>query len=126
MSLDEFLFGKAAGYLKKKKNAAQDIKNQTVKLEMVKEKLTIISRALTGFPIEIFPAEKEGGYKGSNYFLPASFSKFSTQRENERFYIFRTFYMSVQKSLSINWYEDPEPTTETKRKKARNNKKTTY
>jgi nitric oxide reductase NorD protein len=118
MSFDEYLFGKAAGYLKKKKLAALDVENRTAKLELVRDKLTIISRALTGSPIEIFPAEREGGYKGNNFFLPISFSKFLTQQENISFYFFRTLYLAIQKKLSINWYESTEPTTETAQQKA--------
>ena len=118
MSFDEFLFGKAAGYLKKKKLAALTIENRTAKLEQLRDKLTIIARALTGHAIEVFPAEREGGYKGNNFFLPISFSHFPTQTENISFYIFRTLYLSTQKKLSINWYEATEPTLETAQLKA--------
>ncbi len=118
MSFDEFLFGKAAGYLKKKKLAALTIENRTAKLEQVRDKLTIIARALTGSAIEIFPAEREGGYKGNNFFLPTAFSHFSTQTENVSFYIFRTLYLSAQKKLAINWFEAIELTLETAQQKA--------
>lgn len=112
MSFDEFIFGKVATYLKRKKLAAADIDNRTVKLEHLKDKLTIISRALTGSPIEIFAAEREGGYKGSNFFLPAAFSMFPTLEENSSYYLFRVLYLATQKKLSVNWFEEAEPTLE--------------
>ncbi|MDQ3108615.1 MAG: VWA domain-containing protein [Bacteroidota bacterium] len=103
MGLDEYLFGKAARYFKKKKLAEFDSQSRIVKLEDIKQRLTILSRALTGQPIEIFPAEREGGYKNNNFFLPGSFSKFATYEKNTSYYLFRILYLSVQKKLNLNW-----------------------
>ena len=65
--------------------------------------MTILARALTGNPIEIFPAEREGGYKNNNFFLPISFAELSTKEDNLTFYLFRILYLSVQQRLNLNW-----------------------
>lgn len=118
MSLDEYLFGKALRFLKQKKNSASANDSRLVKLESIREKLTIISSALTGAAIEIFPAEREGGYKGNNFFLPEMFSLLPTPEENLRFYLYRVLYLSMQKKLGINWFEPGEPLLEIARQKA--------
>jgi nitric oxide reductase NorD protein len=72
-----------------------------------------MARALTGNPIEIFPAEREGGYKNNNFFLPISFSEFPTIEENLTFYHFRILFLSVQQRLNLNWIaETTEPSLE--------------
>ena len=71
MSLDEYIYGKIAKFLKvKRKKAILDAEN-TVKLEDVVQRLTIFSRAVTGSPIDIYPAKREGGYKIIIYFYLA-------------------------------------------------------
>lgn len=112
MSLDEFLFGKAANYFKKKKLKAQDLKDRTVHLNNIKDKLTLVARAVTGYPIDIYPAEREGGYKNNSFFLPQTFSIFNTAEENTSFYLYRTLYLSIQKQLCINWLNPEEPSAE--------------
>ena len=91
MSLDEFLFGKIARYFKDRKKAAAHVQDRTVQLADIKNRLTLLARSLTGQAIEIFPAEREGGYKGNNFFLPTTFSHFSTVEENLSFYFFEYF-----------------------------------
>jgi len=105
MSLDEYIYGKIAKFLKvKRKKAILDAEN-TVKLEDVVQRLTIFSRAVTGSPIDIYPAKREGGYKNNNLFLPSFYSEFETYEDNLSFYLFRVLYLSIQKSLNINWQE---------------------
>ncbi|MBL7785285.1 MAG: VWA domain-containing protein [Chitinophagales bacterium] len=104
MSLDEFLFGKIARYFKDRKKAAAHVQDRTVQLADIKNRLTLLARSLTGQAIEIFPAEREGGYKGNNFFLPTTFSHFSTVEENLSFYFFRIFYLSEQKNNALNWF----------------------
>ena len=111
MALDEYLFGKAARYFKNKKLASLDVANRTVKLESIKGKLTIMASALTGEAIEIFPAEREGGYKGNNFFLPTAFSTCQTFKENLAYYHFRICYLSMQQKLRINWFESQSIST---------------
>ncbi len=112
MGLDEYLFGKAAKYFKHKKQAALESRNRNVKLEDIKQRLTLLACALTACSIELFPAEKEGGYKNSIFFLPASCSKFADREQNTSFYLFRVLYLSIQKKLDLNWNGKEEQSTE--------------
>lgn len=108
MALDEYLFGKAANYFRKNKKVSAEITERTVHLDTIKQRLIIIARAITGCAIEIFPAEKEGGYKENNYFLPSSFALFPEQKLNLAFYFFRVLYLSTQKKLGLNWFGTEE------------------
>jgi nitric oxide reductase NorD protein len=122
MSLDEFLFGRAAGYFKKKKIDTLHVINRTVYLDSMKDTLTIIARAVSGSPVDIYPAEREGGYKGNNFFLPQSCSLYSDAEANRTFYLFRTLYLCIQKQLALNWWLPDEPGTEMARKEAFNHR----
>ena len=101
--IDEYIVGKFFKHLKKSKKVDPEILARTVALNEIKPRLTILARALTGKPIEIFPAEREGGYKNNNFFLPISFSKLPTKKDNLTFYLFRILYLSVQQRLNLNW-----------------------
>lgn len=101
--LDEYLVGKFFKQLKKSRKIDPKIVARTVLLNDVKSRLTILARALTGDPIDIYPAEREGGYKNNNFFLPISFSELETTNENLTFYLFRVVYLSIQKRLGFNW-----------------------
>ncbi len=118
MALDEYLYGKVANYFKKSKKVSAATAERTVSLEDIKPRLTILSRAITGTAIEIYPAEREGGYKQNNFFLPASFSLFSSYQHNLSFYFFRTLYLAVQKKLDLNWYGIAEQPLKTAQQKA--------
>lgn len=100
---DEYLYSKVVSFLKRRKKNAQETLEHAVKLEDIKQRLTIFSRAITGQAIEIFEAEREGGYKNNSFFLPARFSEFQTLEQNTKFYIFRIVYLSVQKNLNLNF-----------------------
>jgi nitric oxide reductase NorD protein len=104
--IDEYLVGKFFKHLKKRKKINPEIEARTVFLNEIKSRLTILARALTGNPIEIFPAEREGGYKNNNFFLPISFAELSTLEENLTFYHFRILFLSVQQRLNYNWTAD--------------------
>ena len=101
--IDEYIVGKFFKHLKKSKKISPEILARTVMLTSIKPRLTILARALTGNPIEIFPAEREGGYKNNNFFLPISFAELSTKEDNLTFYLFRILYLSVQQRLNLNW-----------------------
>ena len=108
--IDEYLVGKFFKHLKSRKKVSPEIEARTVTLAEIKSRLTIMARALTGKPIEIFPAEREGGYKNNNFFLPISFAEFPTLEENLTFYHFRMLYLCVQQRLNYNWTsEEIEP-----------------
>ncbi|MEO5602743.1 MAG: VWA domain-containing protein [Cyclobacteriaceae bacterium] len=103
MALDEFLFGKISRHFRNRKIDKLRNDERVVFLERFKPKFTIIARALTGEPIDIYTAEQEGGYRDQNFFLPASISFFSTREDNFQFYLFRIFFLTIQKKLSFNW-----------------------
>ena len=85
---DEYIFTKLAYYFKRKKLKKQESKANTVSLSDLKPRLTIFARAITGNAIELFEAEREGGYKNNNFFLPSKFSELPTIDENISFYLF--------------------------------------
>ncbi len=117
--IDEYLVGKFFKHLKNRKKINPEIEAKTIFLADIKVRLTIMARALTGNPIEIFPAEREGGYKNNNFFLPISFSEFPTIEENLTFYHFRILFLSVQQRLNLNWItEATESSLELSQQKA--------
>jgi len=118
MALDEYLYGKIANFFKKRKKTGLEEANHAVKLEEIKQRLTIFSRAITGEPIDIYHAEREGGYKNNNFFLPAIYAEFKTEAENLSYYLYRILYLSVQKNLKINWHEGVEHPIEQSRREA--------
>lgn len=101
MPLDEYLFGRLVTYLKRKKQAAES-QACRVDLDDVKQRLTILARAISGDAIEIFPAEREGGYKQHNFFLPVSCSFFPTIEDNLAFYFYRVIFLHIQRQLGLN------------------------
>ncbi|MGL2962799.1 nitric oxide reductase activation protein NorD [Flavobacterium sp. RSB2_4_14] len=102
MDLDELLFGTVSKYFKKRNKKKILLDNNAVFLKDVKSRLTILARAITGNPIEIFPAEREGGCKNNNYFLPIYFNEFSSKDANLEYYFFRILFLSIQSELKIN------------------------
>lgn len=109
LELDEILYARFLRYFKKRRlNDAELLRKQVV-LEDIRPRLTLLSRAICGDAIEVYPAEREGGYKDHNFFLPTEFSMFDEQEDNYQFYVFRVAYMSIQRQLNLNWNkEDPE------------------
>ncbi|RXP56153.1 VWA domain-containing protein [Lutibacter sp. HS1-25] len=105
---DEYLFTKLAYYFKRRSKRKQEDIAHAVYLNDIKPRLTILSRAITGQTIEIYEAEREGGYKNNNFFLPSTFSDFPSTDENIAFYLFRILYLSVQKNLNLNWNDNIE------------------
>lgn len=106
LELDEIIYSRFVKFLNKRKQNNAEVLAKKVSLTDVKPKLTLIARAMCGVPVEIFPAEKEGGYKDYNFFLPIDCALFSTKEENEQFYLFRTLYLSTQFQLDLNWTKD--------------------
>jgi nitric oxide reductase NorD protein len=119
MPLDEYIFGKFANYFKNNKKYSKEDIERGVYLSEIKSKLTILSRATTGRAIQIFPAEKEGGYKNDSFFLPISFSAFSTKQLNLSYYLYRILYLSIQKKLNLNWEANDEQSVEVSQLKAK-------
>lgn len=100
---DEYIFTKFARYFKRRKKNREANLAQAITLESIKGRLTIIARALTGQAIEIYEAEREGGFKNNNFFLPTSYAEFGTAKENISFYLFRILYLTIQKEKKLNW-----------------------
>lgn len=113
---DEYIFTKLAYYFKRKKLKKQETLVHRVLLSDLKPRLTLIARAVTGKSIEIFEAEREGGYKNNNFFLPTEFSEFQSVNENISFYLFRVLYLSVQMNLKLNWNDESEHELQDSRK----------
>jgi nitric oxide reductase NorD protein len=105
---DEYLFTKLAFYFKRRSKRKQEDIAHAVHLNDIKPRLTIFSRAITGKAIEIFEAEREGGYKNNNFFLPATFADLPSTDENIAFYLFRILYLSIQKNLDLNWNDNQD------------------
>ena len=103
---DEYIFTKFAHFFKRRSKNKQADLSQAVRLTEIKSRLVIFARAITGKPIEIFEAEREGGYKNNNFFLPSVITEFPTPEENSSFYLFRILYLSVQKTLNLNWTDN--------------------
>lgn len=109
MDLDEYIFEKITKYFKKRSKTATKENRHRVTLEEIRPRLTLMARALTGLPIEVFPAEREGGYKNYNFFLPSSVTLFTTADENLSFYFYRIVYLAVQQRLDLNWHDTSPP-----------------
>ncbi len=105
---DEYIFTKFAFFFKKRKKKREAELGYAVNLIDIKPRLTIFARAITGESIEIYEAEREGGYKNNNFFLPKKVVEFNTLEENLSFYLFRVLYLSIQKNQNLNWTDDNE------------------
>ncbi|HNO48764.1 MAG TPA: VWA domain-containing protein, partial [Chitinophagales bacterium] len=105
MEIDEIIYSKVLRFFKNRKENNAEVLNRKVLLSDLKPRLTLIARAICGTAIEIFPAEREGGFKNDNFFLPISVALFQSKEENIQFYIFRTIYLCVQKQLEFNCTE---------------------
>lgn len=107
MELDQILFKRFYNFYKKFtiKTDEEEL-TRTVFLEPLKPRLTILARALTGIPNEIITSEREGGWSGTNFYLPEKISFNTTLEDNINYYLFRTLYLSVQQKLRLNWKDD--------------------
>lgn len=116
---DEYIFTQFAHYFKRRRKKREAAIANAVNLNDIKSRLTIFARAITGKPIEVFDAEREGGYKNNNFFLPATFSVFPSIEENTSFYLFRILYLSIQSNLNLNWNDDQEHELKESQQKAK-------
>jgi nitric oxide reductase NorD protein len=103
MELDQYLFKKSWTLLKRliESKPSQQYLESVVRLEDYSSEFTILARALTGKPIEILPAEREGGTSGVLFFLPREYSHTNSKRHNLDFFIFRIVYLSLQVQYGI-------------------------
>ena len=108
MELDQLIFQKLFRFYKKQKKVDPLVSARTVKLAELQPKLIILARALTGKPIDIFTASRDGGWQNNTFYLPQSFDKLATVEENIQFYIFRLCYLYVQQKLNLNWQPETD------------------
>ncbi|MGB0882733.1 MAG: nitric oxide reductase activation protein NorD, partial [Vicingaceae bacterium] len=109
MEIDQVIFKKLHKFYQKVTTKVDpEVEARTVFLEPLKPRLTILSRALTGHQNEIITSEREGGWSGLKFYLPASSGIFNDVNENINYYIFRVLYLSVQQQLMLNWSTDEE------------------
>ena len=116
MELDQYLFKKSWDLLKRlttSKPSPQYLES-VVRLEEISSELTLLARALTGMPIELLPAEREGGCSGLLFFLPREYSHTNSWQFNREFYIFRILYMVLQIQYRILREEDNKSKSEKK------------
>ncbi len=115
---DAYIFTKFANYFKRRKKVKEANLVHAVNLEDIKSRLTVFARAITGKSIDIYVAEREGGYKNNNFFLPKTIVFFPTTEENISFYLFRVLYLSIQKNQNLNWFDETEHNLEESQEKA--------
>jgi nitric oxide reductase NorD protein len=102
MEADQLIFKKVIDLFKRLKKTDPGVLGRTANLDVMNGRLTIIATALCGKKIEVFPAELEGGFKDSFFYLPVSFSKLPTLEENVKFFIYRVVFLSVQFEKQFN------------------------
>ncbi len=115
---DEFIFSKIAHFFKRRQKKKEDNSAHIVFLKDISPRLTILARALTGKAIQIYPAEREGGYKNNAFFLPQKIHFFNACQDNLFFYLFRVLFLSIQKELQLNWQDKLDHTTASSQKMA--------
>ncbi|PJZ26437.1 hypothetical protein CH352_07665 [Leptospira hartskeerlii] len=105
MGWEEFIFKKTYNTVRELFSSEKDpfLKAKIVKLSELKPRLSILAKSLTGENIEIFPAEREGGFQDQIYFLPGSYSHGPDTFSNLQFYMFRILYISEQRKLGFHW-----------------------
>ena len=110
MELDQILFKKFTSFINKIKNKpSQEEELKTVYLNDCRNELTILAQLLTGKPIKIITAEREGGWKDLCFYLPEKLYLLTHKTDNEKLYWFRVFYMAT---LFNNYFklETPDET----------------
>ncbi len=118
MELDQLLFKKVFDYFSKRRQVGLENATHAVNLEEVSSRFVILSRALCAESIEIFSSEREGGWKDNLFFLPKEITLFPSEELNLQFYIFRMFYLSIQKELRYNWSHFETHSTQESQQKA--------
>lgn len=120
MELDQIVFKKVYDFIRKIRTPKADaeVELRTAYLVEIKPRLTTLARALTGKAIELFTAEREGGWAGLAFFLPERYAHAATLQENVDFYVFRVCFLSMQQSLGLNWHTHDQHTIEESRRRA--------
>lgn len=121
MELDQYLFKKALTFFRRLRETPvpPEVVARTARLDALLPRLTTVARALTGEAMTVQAAEREGGWRGGAFLLPAAMAQCPTAELNEQYYIFRVCFMAAQRSLGHNWAEGETRTPEESRSKAR-------
>lgn len=118
MDLDEIIYSAVLKLIKKRKDKRSVIPEEQVHLNDIRTRLKIIATAFCNTVIEIYDAEREGGYKGDVFFLPVHCNLWTSSELNFKFYLFRTIYLAVQRNLRINWFDEFKHSDDESRLKA--------
>ncbi len=118
MDIEQLIFKRLINFFKKNKEESQEVIDRTVDLATLYPRLSLISRAITGENIEVIGSEREGGWKDDIFFLPKSISLFEDIDLNINFYLFRVFYLSIQKKAHYNWKYNEDFSIEESQQKA--------
>lgn len=119
MEVDQLIFKRLHKFYRRiTTKIDEEVEARTVYLEPLKPRLTILSRALSGYQNEIITSEREGGWSGLKFYLPESIAIFNSIDENINFYVFRVLYLSVQQKMRLNWENDEEQKASVSQKEA--------
>lgn len=118
MDVEQLIFKKLLDFFKKNTVISEEEQTRTVSLATLLPRLSLISRALTGENVEVIGSEREGGWKDDIFFLPKTVSLFEDVQMNINFYLFRVFYLSIQKKAHYNWKYNEDFSTEISQEKA--------
>ncbi len=93
MELDQIIFKRFLHFYKKARSRQDpELEQRTARLSLLAQRLTVLARALSAVPAEVYTAEEEGGMKDRFLFLPATMALFPSLDMNVNYYLFRTFY----------------------------------
>ncbi len=123
MELDQLLFKRIYKYYTKVINRTEEIRKGEVLLEPLKPRLILLSRALTGRANDVVTSEREGGWSGLKFYLPARICFSENEEKNIQFYLFRVLYLSVQQELMLGWEDNLEHRESEAQQKARETSK---
>lgn len=124
MEFDQLIFQRIYNFLSKKKHDEFGDSQFTVNLDKIRSRLLILARAISGDPIELVSSEREGGWKDSTFYLPPKCALFDSGELNIKFYLFRIFYLTLQRQLNLNWSPgDNQPVIESQEQAVQSSQK---
>lgn len=106
MDIEQLIFKKLFDFFKAKKEINHEVVERTIPLVDIHSRMSLIARALTGESIEVIASEREGGWKDQFFYFPKEMSLFPETEMNFNYYLFRLFYLTIQKKEALNWKHD--------------------
>ncbi len=104
MDVVELIFKKYLAW--KKRNEPNENNADTVCLQDLRYRLTLLACAMSGHPIELITAESVGGWRGNQFYLPAEINEYHDRKLNFKYYLYRVLFLCKQKELKLNWRPD--------------------